>query len=98
MTQPHDENLFIFRSAFEAEVDLNQYQRNALSIFALSLYLRLEDPHEFAINAITEGPNDKKVDICYIDENENRIIIAQSYISHAWNKRAASANKASDLN
>ena len=59
----YDESLFTFKSAFEAETDLRQYQPNALSIFALSLYLRLEDIHEFAASAITEGPNDKKVDI-----------------------------------
>jgi len=94
----YDESLFTFKSAFEAETDLRQYQPNALSIFALSLYLRLEDIHEFAASAITEGPNDKKVDICYLDENENRAIIAQSYLSSVWGRRAAPANKASDLN
>jgi hypothetical protein len=98
IVESYNENPFTFKPAFEAEVDLNQYQSNALSIFALSLYLRLEDPHEFAANAITEGPDDKKVDICYLDENENRAIIAQSYLSPVWERAAAPANKASDLN
>lgn len=93
-----EESRYSFISAFEKEVELSQYYPNALSIFALSLYLKLEDIHEFAADAITEGPNDKKVDICYIDENESRAIIGQSYFSSMWGKTAAPANKASDLN
>ncbi len=88
---------FSFRAAFEANTDLSAYGRNALSIFALTLYLRLEDPDEFAATAITEGPDDKKVDICYINEDEGRVIIAQSYIADTWTKQSAPANKASDL-
>lgn len=99
MTQKHyDESQFTFKAAFEADTDLKQYQHNALTVFALSLYLRLEDFQEFAANAITEGRNDKKVDICYVDENEKLAITAQSYNSSTWGKVAAPANKASDLN
>ncbi len=87
-----------FRSAFESETELQQYGPNALSLFALSLYLRIEDVHEFAADAITEGPDDKKVDICYVDQQEGRAIIAQSYFAETWGKRAAPARKASELN
>ena len=87
-----------FKVAFEADTELKQYGQNALSVFTLSLYLRLDDIHDFAANAITEGPNDKKADICYLDVNDKKAIIAQSYLSTDWTKVAASANKASDLN
>lgn len=98
MNNISDKDQFTFKAAFDAETDLHQYSPNSLSIFALSLYLRLEDVHEFAANAVTEGPNDKKVDICYVDEIDNRVIIAQSYFSAEWGRKAARANKASDLN
>lgn len=87
-----------FKDAFDAETEFRQYQQNALTIFALSLYLRLDDIDEFAANAITEGPNDKKIDICHLDLSENRAVIAQSYLSQTWGKTAAPANKATELN
>lgn len=97
--QHFDENRFTFKSALDAETEFGRlYGRNTLAIFALSLYLRLEDCQEFAASAITEGPDDKKVDFCYVDENEQRAIIAQSYCASTWGKAAAPANKASDLN
>ncbi len=87
-----------FKTAFEADTDLQQYRSNALSLFALSLYLRLDDISDFAASAISEGPDDKKVDICYLDLNEKRAVIAQSYFAERWSKKSAPANKASDLN
>ena len=86
-----------FREAFESDSGLERFGSNSLSIFALSLYLRLEDPDEFAASSITEGPNDKKLDICYLNEDEGRLILVQSYISENWGREAAPANKASDL-
>ena len=71
---------FSFRAAFENDTELKQYGSNSLAVFALALYLRLEDPHEFAADAITGRSDDKKVDICYINETEGRAIIAQAYI------------------
>lgn len=88
----------LFKSAFEADTDLSQYGDNALSIFTLSLYLKLEDIQEFAVQSVTDGSNDKKVDICFIDEVDGRAIIVQGYFSKVWGKAAAPANKASDLN
>ena len=87
-----------FIGVFEGETDLKKYSHNALSLFALSLYLRLDDISDFAASAITEGPDDKKVDICYLDLNEGRAIVAQSYVAKTWCKKSAPANKASDLN
>jgi AIPR protein len=57
----------------------------------------LDDIHAFAASAITEGGNDKKIDIFYLDLNENRAIIAQNYFSTTWGKPSAPDNKASDL-
>ncbi len=87
-----------FKTSFEADAELKQYGQNALSVFTLALYLRLDDIHDFAANAITEGPNDKKADMCYLDVNDKKAIIAQSYLSSIWTREAAPANKASGLN
>ena len=93
-----NEKEFMFKSAFDADGEIQKYKPNALSIFALALYLRLDDIEDFAADAITEGGEDKKADICFIDLSEKRAIIAQSYLSQTWGKSEAPANKASDLN
>ncbi len=97
-TKLFDEKDFIFKSAFDADTEIRNYKPNDLSVFALSLYLRLDDVEAFAADAITEGGDDKKTDICFIDLPEKRAIIAQSYFSQVWGKSEAPANKASDLN
>jgi len=98
MKKPFDEKAFTFKATFDADRSFRQYKSNALSVFTLSLYLNLDDLSDFAANAITEGPNDKKVDISYLDLNKGRAVIAQSYMAESWGKAAAPANKASDLN
>jgi len=89
---------FTFKTAYESDKLFQQYQPNGLSLFALTLYLSIEDITEFAANAITDGRNDKKIDFCFLDENEKRLIVAQGYESDNWGKASAPANKASDLN
>lgn len=89
---------FAFRASFESDPEVMQYRENALSIFTLSLYYRIEDINEFAAQSITEGSDDKKIDIYYLDSNERRVVICQSYFSQEWYKASAPANKASDLN
>jgi hypothetical protein len=92
-----EENLS-FVEAYRCDTVIQELGGNSLSLFALSLLLRIEDVREFAASAVTEGPNDKKVDICHIDESDGLAVVAQSYVSKKWGKKAAPANKASDLN
>jgi hypothetical protein len=82
----------------EQDPELSTYGPLALLLFTLQLYLNVEDLSEFAANSLTDGGNDKKLDLCHIDEEEGTIVIAQSYVSQIWGKPAAPANKASDLN
>ena len=91
---PIDPDTLTFKHAFDSDTEVQKYQKLSLALFALSLYLRFEDLDEFAANAITEGPDDKKVDICHIDEEDGRAIIGQSYYATTWNRRSAPANKA----
>lgn len=87
-----------FKAAFDEETGLLAYAENALGLFALSMYLHIEDIDEFAAASLTAGPDDKKADACYIDENEGRAIVAQFYMAQDWGKPLPPSNKASDLN
>lgn len=87
-----------FRASFENNPEFAQFGSNALSMFALSLYLRIEDLDEFASSADVGQGDDKKVDICHLNISDGIALIAQNYVAAGWNKQAAPANKASDLN
>lgn len=86
-----------FKNAFESDPTFTKYGDNGLLLFTLDLYLRPEDIGEFAADALTDGPGDKKVDVCYINRSDGRAIVAQGYMSKDWNKIAGPSNKASDL-
>lgn len=53
---------------------------------------------EAASEYLTDGSNDKKIDLVYINTDDQLAIIAQSYLSKDTNKKSAKANKAADLN
>lgn len=86
-----------WETAFKARDDLQAYGDNALGLFALGLKFRIEDLDTVAADSITDGSDDKKCDIVYIDEDEGVAVISQCYVSHKF-REAAPANKASDLN
>ncbi len=99
MSTPEDlKDTFSFIKAFQTEAVLAPYGNNALPLFALGLHLRVEDLATFATDSLTDGPNDKKADIIYIDEAEGLACIAQGTAPEDWGKPEAPANKASDLN
>jgi hypothetical protein len=86
-----------WETAFETRTDLAAYGDNALGLFALGLRFNIEDLDTVAADAITDGSDDKKCDIVYIDESEGYAVITQCYKA-AKQKASAPANKASDLN
>ena len=99
MTTPEDlSQTFSFIGAFQAEAVLEPYGNNALPLFAVGLYLGVEDLAGFATDSLTDSPDDKKADIIYIDEAEGIGCIAQGTTAASWGKPGAPANKASDLN
>jgi len=89
---------YTFRQEYEQNIEVKSFGSSSLSIFALAYYLHIDDIEDFAVNAINENNDDKKVDICYIDLEAKKIIIAQNYISNNWQRKSAPSNKASDLN
>lgn len=93
-----DINSLTFRADFEADKAAQKYGDNGLLLYALALHFGIEDLDEFAANALTDGGNDKKLDICHIDEQKGVITLAQGYLSKKWGRNEAPANKASALN
>jgi len=87
-----------FLEAFNSRDDLNQFGVDALLLFALQLRFRIEDIEVVASNSLTEGGDDKKADLVYIDSEVGHAVIAQTYVCQDMDKKEAPANKASDLN
>ncbi|GAA5020322.1 putative abortive infection phage resistance protein [Marivirga lumbricoides] len=86
-----------WKEAFENREDLSQYDDNGLALFGLALKFGVEDLETIASDAITDGSDDKKCDMVYINSEEEYAVIAQCYMS-SKDKKEAPANKASDLN
>jgi len=86
-----------FWKAFTLRKDLGIFQSNALSLFALQLKFGIEDISLVGLTSITEGSDDKKADMVYIDPEAGYAVIIQSYMSEK-HRDEAPANKASDLN
>jgi hypothetical protein len=92
MMQTHQE-------ALNSRTDLTKYGDNALLLFTLQLRFEIEDIDVVATNSLTDGSNDKKCDLVYVDKESQVAVIAQGYFCGRQNLPSeAPANKASDLN
>lgn len=90
--------LLAFEQALSARTDLSIYKDNALMLFALQIHLGAPDIHSIANEALTDGRDDKKLDLVYVDRTAGKIIVAQGYHSQDREKESAKGNKAADLN
>jgi hypothetical protein len=88
---------FSFLNSFQAREDLKQYGDNALLLYALELKYNIDDIRAMAVQALTDGNNDKKCDLVYVDRDGGFAVIAQGYMARKV-KREAPADKAADLN
>jgi hypothetical protein len=86
-----------WEQAYGNRSDLAQYGENSIGLFALALRFGLEDLDTVAANSLTDGSDDKKCDIVYVDRDEGHAVLAQCYYS-TKPRQSAPANKASDLN
>jgi hypothetical protein len=84
-------------TAFQQRDDLTPYGDNALGLFALAMKFGLDDLATVAADSLTDGNDDKKCDIVYVERSEGVAVIAQCYFSQKQ-KREAPSNKAADLN
>lgn len=87
-----------FPDYLNQDTEFKKYGKNGLAVFALSMYLGIDDIGEFVSNSWTEDDEDKKIDAFYIDLKDSRAAIVQVYIADKFGVRTAPANKASDLN
>ncbi|MBQ6807746.1 MAG: AIPR family protein [Firmicutes bacterium] len=85
---------------FCARTDLTtKYGNNALLLYALQLRFELSDIVSIASDALTDGGNDKKCDLIYVDQDTGVAVIAQGYMKQTPKVgNLAPGNKASDLN
>ncbi|WP_261371408.1 AIPR family protein [Yersinia bercovieri] len=86
-----------WKEAFEARNDLKDYGDNGLALFALALRFNIDDLETVAAESITDGHDDKKCDLVFINQEDEYAVIAQCYMS-TKDRQEAPANKASDLN
>jgi len=85
--------------AFRQRKDLKKYAHNALLLYALQLRYPIEDIDTVATEYLTDGSNDKKADLVYVDPESGDAVIAQGYMSQSRREGdTAPASKASDLN
>lgn len=89
-----------YTADFQARSDLlEQYGNNALLLYALQLRFEIADIVSVASDAITDGGDDKKCDLIYVDEDTGVAVVAQGYTKQTpKDEDLAPANKASDLN
>lgn len=87
-----------WQSALSGRHDLNVYGSNRIGLFAIGLRFDVDDLISVAAEAITDGHDDKKCDLVYIDRDEQSAVVAQCYMAQNTSAAAAPANKASDLN
>lgn len=66
-------------------------------VWVMARYLDEPDLEALAAAALTDGPNDKKIDFIYLDADTKRLVITQGYFA-TKQKDAAPDNKAADLN
>ncbi|MEU4439425.1 AIPR family protein [Micromonospora chalcea] len=85
-------------AAYGKRDDLAAYGSNGLLLFALQLQFGMDDIESVAADALTDGNNDKKCDLVYVDRDRGRLVIAQGYEAKSPGTKTAPASKASDLN
>lgn len=74
---------------FQARSDLTaQYGNNALLLYALQLRFEISDIISVASDALTDGGNDKKCDLIYVDQDTGVAVVAQGYMKQ-WCKSYA---------
>lgn len=83
----------------DGRTDLKKYAQNALMLWALQNRYQIDDIDGFASSYLTDGSDDKKCDLIWVNRDEGFAIIAQNYKKENPTKtKEAPTSKASDLN
>lgn len=85
---------------YSSRLDLiNKYGNNSLLLYALQLRFNIDDILSVASDSLTDGGDDKKCDLIYIDQDNGFAVVAQGYMKqNPQESDLAPSNKASDLN
>ncbi len=86
-----------FWPAYANNSDYQKFENNGLLLFALKLKFNIEDIVSAGVDSLTDGSDDKKADLIYLDTELGFAVVAQCYFS-SQDKSEAPRNKASDLN
>lgn len=87
-----------YENDFKTRNDLDRFGNEKLSLYALEKRFSIEDIEWVGDNSITDGSDDKKMDIVYLNPEAKRAVIIQSYFATEKLDGQAKVNKASDLN
>ena len=81
------------------QANLQKYGSNSLLLYTLQSRFDIDDIDSVASEAITDGSDDKKCDMIYIDEDRGIAVVAQGYIrQNPLPDDLPKGNKACDLN
>lgn len=58
---------------------ISNYGSNSLLLYALQLRFDLSDIASVASESLTDGSNDKKCDLIYVDQDTGIAVVAQAY-------------------
>ncbi len=72
-------------------------EEKAHIVWVMARYLEEADLEALAAVALTDGPNDKKIDFVYLDHDAKRLVLTQGYFATKL-RDSAPDNKAADLN
>jgi hypothetical protein len=86
-----------WESAYALRDDLTPFGAEGIGVFALGLRFALDDLQTVAAESITDGPDDKKIDVLYIDRAQRSAFIMQCYGAESRLDQQAPGNKATDL-
>lgn len=86
-----------WEDAYLQRDDLTPFGAEGIGVFALGLRFGLDDLQTVAAESITDGPDDKKIDVLYIDRAQRSAFIMQCYGAKSKFDQQAPGNKATDL-
>src|SRR4051794_40148932 len=86
-----------WESVYALRDDLSPFEAEGVGVFALGLRFGLDDLQTVAAESIADGPNDKKIDVLYIDRAQRSAFIMQCYGAQGKFEQQAPGNKATDL-
>lgn len=73
--------MYNYMKNYKGRTELDDmYGDNALLLYALQLRYDIEDIVSVASESLTDGSDDKKCDLIYIDKDAGFAVIAQAYM------------------